>query len=81
MSKYNNNRERFLRVAERRTNNILKNIRLLGNCANRQSYEFGPEEVRKVFQAIDIELKRAKGLFEGAGSDSRRFTLKDQQGK
>jgi len=77
MSQINNKRDRFLRVAERRTNNILKNMRLLGNCSNRQNYDFGPEDVRKIFQAIESEYRRVKGLFEGAGSDSRPFTLRD----
>lgn len=33
-------RERFLRVAERRTNNVLYRIRVLSNCANTYSYEW-----------------------------------------
>ena len=57
-------RERFLRVAERRTNNVLYRIRVLSNCANTYSYEFSPADVEMIFDAIDGELLRARSRFE-----------------
>ena len=75
----NGKRERFLRVAERRTNNILSDLRLLGNCSNRQNYEFSPEDVKRIFQALDAEVRRIKGLFESALGNARQFTLRDKQ--
>lgn len=32
-------RERFIRIAEARTNKILEMMRLLGNCASTNNYE------------------------------------------
>ena len=41
--------ERFKRVATRRTNNVLRQIRILGNCSNKSSYSYTEEEIQKIF--------------------------------
>ena len=56
-------RERFLKVAERRTVQILKMLRLLGNCANRSSYEYHAEEADRIFDEIQKELDLARARF------------------
>jgi len=56
-------RERFKRVATRRTNNILRQIHILGNCSNKSSYSYSEEDVKKVFSAIEGELRVAKAKF------------------
>ena len=55
--------ERFRRVATRRTNNILRQIQILGNCSNKSSYSYTEEDIQKIFSAIDRELKIAKAKF------------------
>jgi len=55
--------QKFRRLAEKRTNNIIKNIRILSNCSNRSLYEYTKEEVEKIFNAIQDELKKAKAKF------------------
>lgn len=55
--------ERFKRIATRRTNNILNQIRLLGNLSNRSTYDYSEEEVNKIFSAIESLLKIAKIKF------------------
>lgn len=67
-------RDRFLRIAEGRTNKIIKMIRLLGNCSNRAVYNYESEEVKKVFQVIDKELKLARARFDEKDSD--KFSLR-----
>ena len=57
-------RERFVKVAERRTKQILKLLRLLGNCSNRSSYEFKPEEIEKIFDRIQMELDMSRARFQ-----------------
>lgn len=67
-------RERFVRLAEKRTNSVIERIRVLSNCANRYAYEYGEEDIRKMFGAVEKELKAARAKFEsGLGAD--RFTL------
>lgn len=58
-----NRRERFKRLATARTNNVLQKLKVLGNCANRQAYEYGEEEVDKIFATIDKYLKSIKSKF------------------
>jgi hypothetical protein len=65
--------DRFKRIAAKRTNDILEKIRILGNCANRSSYDFNQEEVNKIFSEIDKQLKITKTKFlEGK---RKRFSL------
>jgi hypothetical protein len=66
-------RERFKRVATRRTNDILHRIRILGNCSNKSSYSYTEEDVKKVFSAIDGELRSVKAMF--GNRKKRNFTL------
>ena len=54
---------RFKRIAEKRTNEIIRRIQLLGNCSNRSSYDYSDHEINKIFNAIDKELKQAKARF------------------
>ncbi len=66
--------ERFRRVAERRTNAVLRDLRLLGNCANRRVYRFSDDQVRNIFAAIDKDLRDARAKFQ-TGSKDTRFKL------
>ena len=68
-------RERFVRIAENRTNKILEQIRLLGNCSNKHNYEYDDEDVKKIFAVIDQELKQAKSKYS-AQSNKEKFKLK-----
>ena len=55
--------ERFRRIASARTNKVLEALRILGNCANRQNYEYTEKEVDKIFSAIDRAVKETRALF------------------
>ena len=56
-------RERFKRLAQQRTNTVLKKIKVLGNCANRSAYEYNEEEIKKIFDAIDRQVKEVRAKF------------------
>lgn len=66
-------KERFHRVATRRTNKILEQIRILGNCSNKSSYSYTYEDIQKIFSAIDKELRETKTRF--TPRNTRRFSL------
>lgn len=66
-------RERFRKIAENRTNKILDDLRLLGNCANKSNYAYTEEEVKKIFNSIENELKMTKLKFNEKRND--RFKL------
>lgn len=67
-------KERFIRIAENRTNKIIDMIRSLSNCSNKINYDYSEEDVKKIFVAIDKELKTAKLKF--TENDERKFTLR-----
>ncbi|MFA5292576.1 MAG: hypothetical protein WC496_06020 [Phycisphaerae bacterium] len=56
--------EKFKRVASLRTQRILNDLRLLGNCSNSSVYAYTQEDISKIFGAIDRELRRVKLLFD-----------------
>ena len=44
-------RERFKRIASKRVENLIKDIRTLSNCSNTGNYEYTQEEVDKMIKA------------------------------
>ncbi len=67
--------ERFARIAENRTNRIIDLIRILGNCSNKANYEYNEEDIQKIFQTIEKELKSVKKTFKEALKEEDKFTL------
>lgn len=68
--------EKFVRVAESRTNKIIDMIKLLGNCSNTNIYEYSKEDVKKIFGAIEEELKIAKNRFDLTDTSDKKFKLR-----
>ena len=60
-------REKFVALAEARVNRAIKDIQLIGNLGNRNSYEFGDSDVRQIFRALQKELDTAKNRFAQDG--------------
>ena len=56
-------RERFKRLATKRTNEVLKKLKILGNCSNRQIYEYTERDVEAIFSAIERKVKEIKAKF------------------
>ena len=56
-------KERFKRLANYRTNEILKRLKVLGNCANRGVYDYNREDIDKIFNAINQKVKETKAQF------------------
>jgi hypothetical protein len=63
MENINKKRERFKRLAEYRTNEVLKKLKVLANCANRSAYEYTEEEVNKIFSEIERRVRETKAKF------------------
>ena len=62
-------RDRFKRLAEYRTNEVLRRIKVLGNCSNKSAYDYTEEEINKIFLVIEKQLKETKGKFSFSKSD------------
>ena len=67
--------ERFIRIAEARTNKILHKLRLLGNCSNKANYEYTDEDVKKIFGVLEKELKNTRMRFQETSNSESKFTL------
>ncbi len=68
-------RDCFVRIAEARTNKIIDMLRLLGNCSNTATYEYTKEDVKKIFTAIEEELKATKTKFDTVTTNNLKFKL------
>ena len=65
-------RQRFKRLATKRVNKTLNQLRVLGNLANKSYYDYNEGDVKKMFRAIDAQLKTVKGRFH---ISPRKFRL------
>ena len=68
-------RVRFIRVAERRTRNILVALVRLANCGNRAAYDYSEEDVKKIFDAIELQLEVTRSRFKSSQEKKVTFSL------
>ena len=69
-------REKFVELAQSRTVNAIKAIRVIGKLGNRSAYEYTEADVKKIASALsrEIEALRARMLRSGS-KDSVDFSL------
>lgn len=77
VKKVPNKRDRFVRIVEKRVNNILQNLESLGNCSNKRNYEYYEKDVKVIFNEIEKKVKEIKGKFEDTSSRKSSFRLTD----
>ncbi len=65
-------RERFVALAEARTDKALNAIRLLGNLSNRSNYEYTEADVAQIIRALEAEVKAVKVRFTDASAGRER---------
>lgn len=65
----------FKRLAAGRTNNVIRNIRLLGNLSNRHNYSYSQDDFKRIFGSIEEELKLTKSRFLVGLSREKKFKL------
>ena len=53
-------REKFVRLAENRTINAIKAIRIIGKLGNRSAYDYNDADVRKIVKALTDEIEALK---------------------
>ena len=66
-------REKFVKLAEGRTQLALDAIRKIGNLSNRRAYEFDEADVKKITKALRdaaSELERKFGSTAASGKDT-----------
>lgn len=68
-------RDKFVRIAEARTNKIISMIQLLGNCSNQSSYEYTERDINDIFNTIEKELKLTRQKFNSTEGKQPKFKL------
>ncbi len=61
-------RENFVRLAESRTVNAIKAIRVIGKLSNKSAYEFDESDVRKIVSALSKEVDALKARMASPGA-------------
>ena len=72
-----NKHDNFIKIAERRTNEILTKIESLKNLSNKSFYEYSKTELLKIFNAIETEIKETKEFLIKCDEKHKYFKLKD----
>lgn len=68
--------DRFMRVASRRTESVLRSLRSLAKCANTRNYAYTDSQVREIFKAINFELVACRKVFESMNG-KKQFQLRE----
>ncbi len=63
MARSNSKKDRFKNVAGRRVQKVLDDLESLSKCANKSTYEYTDEEVRKMLKAINEKVFLVKAAF------------------
>ena len=56
-------RKRFKRIAEKRANRVLEDLRILMHCADHKNYDFDQGQVDKIFSPIEGAVAETKSKF------------------
>jgi hypothetical protein len=69
-------REKFVELAERRVNNALKQMKLIGKLANKSNYSYSEKDAKKIIKALNDEIRILKVKFdEGGEAEGPMFKL------
>ena len=72
----NPKREKFVKLAERRTVNAIRAIRIIGKLGNPNAYEYDDNDVKKIVKALTDEIEATKTRMTSAKpSDGVGFKL------
>ena len=62
-------RKKFIELAEKRVNRAIKDIKLIGNLSNKSNYSYTDEDARKIHKALSQALQEMKSRFDSKGSE------------
>lgn len=60
-------REKFVKLAENRTVNAIKAIRVIGKLGNKNAYQFDDSDVQKIVRALTKEIDALKSRMSSTG--------------
>jgi ribosomal protein L7/L12 len=60
-------RANFVRIAENRTRNAIKAIRVIGKLGNKNAYDYSDADVKRITQALAREVDQLKARLSSTG--------------
>jgi hypothetical protein len=69
------NREKFIRLAEKRTQKAIETITLIGKLSNKSNYSYNEDDVKKIRKALLDAVNDAISKFIVTTTTSGTFTL------
>jgi hypothetical protein len=60
-------REKFVKLAENRTRNAMKAIRVIGKLGNKNAYQFDDTDVQKIVRALSKEVDALRARMSSTG--------------
>lgn len=64
--------ERFKTVASRRVQKVLDDMDSLSKCANKATYEYSDEDVKKMIRAINDQMTLLKAAFDASSKSGKK---------
>ena len=55
--------KKFVELAEKRVNKAIKQLRLIGNLANKSNYTYNSRQSNKIISRLNSELMEIKSMF------------------
>jgi hypothetical protein len=69
-------REKFVELAENRTRNAIKAIRVIGKLGNKNAYQYDDSDVQKIARALTKEIEALKArMSHSSGKETVDFEL------
>ncbi len=75
MSKNDDRREKFVRLAESRTQAALGALRKIGNLSNKRAYEYSDADIKKIVRALKDAVTDVERKFDSSGDHPDKFKL------
>lgn len=65
-----NKSEKFKRLAEKRVNNVLRELKLIGNLSNKSNYEYSSDDVYKIIKTLKLATNDLETQFKSKSKDN-----------
>ncbi len=76
MAGISDKREKFVRLAEGRTQSALEAIRKIGNLSNRRAYEYSDADIKKIIKTLREATNAVEHKFGSSSGDGvNKFKL------
>lgn len=71
-----NKREKFVELAENRTRNAIRAIRIIAKLGNKNAYDYTDADVKRIASALNKEVEALKArMTQTGGKETVEFTL------